>query len=140
MDSLENTYLEITADGYRYLIPLSWVKEIREYDNWEENLPVLDWGQLTKGRALRQHSRYGVLLSCEGKGLGVAADEVTGVREISREKLLELKEPVRNDQNRFISAAVDLEDERQLAYILNMAVLAEYVSIISKQSGWGKDD
>lgn len=132
MDSLENTYLEITIEGYRYLIALSWVREIRENGAWEENLPILNRGQLTEGSVGKQHSRYGVLLSYNAKELGIAADEVTGVREIGEESFLELKEPVRNERNRFIRAAVDLEDERQLAYILDMAVLAEYVSIISK--------
>lgn len=132
MEEPENTYLEITAEGYRYLIMLSWVKEIRQDGVWKETLPVLSWDLLTQENAGRQHRRYGVLLSHETNELGIAADEVAGVREIGKERLLELTEPIRNERNRYISAAVDLEDEKQLAYVLDMTVLAEYASTISE--------
>lgn len=132
MEGLESTYLEISAEGYRYLVALSWVKEIGQDGAWKETLPVLNWGLLTKERTGRHHFRYGVLLSHETKELGIVVDEIAGVREVDEKSLLELAQPVRNEQNCFIKAAVDLEDGKQLAYVLDMAVLAEYVSIISE--------
>ena len=129
MKSLENTYLEFTMEGYCWLIPLSCVKEIRENGMWDQNLPVLCWEELLGQPLMNRKRKYGIVLDM-GNGLGIEADEVSGVCEIAPEHLLELKKPVRNKKNRFISAAADMGDERGMAYILSTTVLAEELDII----------
>lgn len=131
MKSLDNKYLEFTIEGYCCLIPLSCVREIKENGMWDENLPVLCWEELLGQPLMNQKRKYGIILDM-GKGLGIEADEVTGVCEIAPECLLELKKPVRNRRNRFISAAADMGVERGMAFVLSTTVLAEELDIISE--------
>lgn len=131
MKSLENTYLEFTIEGYCCLIPISHVKGIKENGMWDQNLPVLCWEKLLGQPLMNRKRKYGIILDI-GKGLGIEADEVAGICEIGPERLLELIKPVRNQKNRFISAAADMGDERGMAYILSITVLAEESDIISE--------
>lgn len=128
MESLENMYLEFTAEGICYLAALSWVKEIRESGVWEEDVPVLDWEKTVGCQAADGCQEYGILLEHAGKCMGITAAKVAGVRELKAERMLELKKPVTNERNRFISAAADLEEEgKGLAFVLNMDVLADLI-------------
>ena len=130
MESLENMYLEFTAEGFRFLAALSWVKEIRENGVWEEDIPILDWKKTVGKQSEGSLPQYGILLEYAGKCLGLTAEKVAGVREVKIERMLELKEPVRNERNRFISSAAELDEQGKcLAFILNMDILADLAAI-----------
>lgn len=133
MESLENMYLEFTAEGICYLAALTWVKEIRESGVWEEDVPILDWEKIVGCQEENNCHKYGIILEHAGKRMGITAAKVAGVREVKEERLLELKEPVKNEKNRFISAAADLDEEgKGLAFVLNMDVLADLTVINSE--------
>lgn len=128
MECLENTYLEFSVGGFCYLTALQAVKEICSNEVPEEELPILDWDTLTGETAVNNHLRYRIVLEYQGKLLGIGADRVAGMRNIEAAEMLEMKKPIRNERNRFICAAADLkEDSRCLAFVLDTAVLAEYI-------------
>lgn len=133
MEGLENKYLEFTAVGFCFLAALPWVKEIRKNGLWEENVAILDWEKTVGCRAVGDCPRYGILLEHAGKRLGVAAEKVTGVREVAPDCMMELKGPVKNEKNRFISAAVSRKEHGEgLAFVLCMEILADLAVINSE--------
>lgn len=132
MESLENLYLEFTADGFCFLAALPWVKEIRKNRAGEEGVPILDWEKAVGCRAEENCPVFEIVLEHAGKRLGITAEKVSGVRKVNPGCMLELKWPVKNEKNRFISAAVNLEERgKGLAFVLCMEILADLAVINS---------
>lgn len=126
MGELEETFLAFMARGFDFLIPLSWVRNIQEYESAKDDCPALDWDELVGKIPEENQDSYMIFLTYKDMTFGVVATEVTGLRRIQQDFVLELKKPVRTQENLFLKAAVAYGDGR-LAFILDPVILLQYI-------------
>ena len=113
MGEEKESYVLFAAGQFYFLLPLFCVKKVSDVEQIDEGTEIADFGADT--------GRYAIVLEKESRTLGLRADGISGVLEISDDELLKLKEPVINSGNAYLKAAVpvqnDLEEE-VLAYVL----------------------
>ena len=126
MEELEETFLAFMAKGFDFLIPLSWVRDIQGFESVKDDYPALYWEELLGKIPEEQQDSYLIFLTHKNMTFSVAATEVSGLRQIQKDFVLELKKPVRTPKNLFLKAAVAHDDGR-LVFILDPFILLQYV-------------
>ena len=124
---MDNLYLLFSIADYYFLAPLTWVKSIEDGLAGDEELPVLRYIKDENGGVHEAH-RYRIVLENEELRFGVEADGVAGIEEIAEERFIELGEPVINERNKYLRAAVFMQTAQEkeiLAFVLDLQYLVE---------------
>lgn len=126
MGDQQQEYLVFLADEVHYLIPLSWVDRISERKKKKGKTALIDFAGLTSPGQERKQQEY--LILADEERAGFSADKVLGIQTLDKRAFLSLKEPVLNETNRYLEAAVILQTEQGdevLAYVLKPEILKE---------------
>lgn len=127
MNSLENLYLMFRAWEVYFLLPLETVEKVQDRLEAQEDLPCLDFYEIL-GEKGSENQKGIVCVSVKGKIYGIFTDEVRGIREVEETQMMPLEEPVVNEKNTYLKAAVPLMEEREiLAFAVDAAILGEKV-------------
>lgn len=125
MENEKGLYLAFKSESYYFLLPLSWVKIVRDGKDTGE-LPVLDFSALLKDKPDLKEKKYLIVIANDGVEFGILAEHVLELCEIEDNLTMQLREPVINEKNRYLSSAVlmgELDKGEKLAYILNPEIL-----------------
>lgn len=126
MGDQQQEYLAFLADEVHYLIPLSWVDRISERKEKKGRTALIDFAGLTGSGQERKQQEY--LILADEERAAFSADKVLGIQTLDKRAFLSLKEPVLNETNRYLEAAVILQTEQGdevLAYVLKPEILKE---------------
>ena len=126
MGDQQQEYLVFLADEVHYLIPLSWVDRISERKEKKGRTALIDFAGLTGSGLERKQQEY--LILADEERAAFSADKVLGIQTLDKRAFLSLKEPVLNETNRYLEAAVILQTEQGdevLAYVLKPEILKE---------------
>lgn len=125
MENEHGLYMAFTSEGYYFLIPLSWVKIVK---NGEEmsNLPVLDFSELLEYESDLKEKRHLIVMENGEDEFGILAECALGVYEIEEGVVMKLREPVINESNRYLSGVtlmLEPDKGQRLTYILDPEIL-----------------
>ncbi len=124
--------------GSDYLVPLAWVQKIADArrtpvqdGNSESSHPeyedvgIVDLSKHFGSRETGDSGDYMIYLKNGPHSMALAADQVDGVRTVSKEKLIALPEAVKTSANRFLEAVIPFDDgnELHMAYVIEPEML-----------------
>ena len=126
MAEYSDLYLTFTSEEYYFLLPLSWVKTVRDGKESSDQLPVLNFCDLTGMKCSLSKGAYLLVLEGKGESFGILVDNILELCEVDEDRVMELKTPVINEQNAYLSAAVLISlpgEQNVMAYILEPEIL-----------------
>lgn len=124
MDTSEKLGLLFISGGFHFLAPIFCVQRIAYTADEEDGIDTIYLSGEGKAQGV---SDYRIYLELDGKTAAVWADRVLGITDMEQVKVFLLEAPVIHKGNRYIRAAVPMQDEGQniMAYVLEPAYLLE---------------
>lgn len=120
---MEDTFLCFEIEAALFLLSLECVNHIIPGDDGEsgfvsynaQNARLVDFGILS---GVNRHRKYVVLLNAGEEFLGIPADEIKGIFEISSDKMLKIPKEAVSRRNSFLEQAVHMESLNSWAFIV----------------------
>lgn len=119
-DYIDDLYLLFSGGGSYFLLPLSYVKQVRE-----RTLEQATAEEFNFSRRLHKDGpieKYQVVIGLDGKEFCLAAEEVLGIETLYQYRFTKLEESVLNEKNRYLKAVIQNKNE---AYSFETAFLLE---------------
>lgn len=134
---METSYILFKSGGLYFLVPLEAVVSVESQRSiQEEETPFYNFGQLCKLQKESEKEPY-VLLLCSGESrIGLAVDQVEGIREVNTANIHKLPKLVITPENRYLDGVVSFGNlDPPLAYLLEMPALFEKLADCAEETG-----